>query len=374
MYIASDELSHLFEDFRQMCNHAIRIAIAERPTSRFRLIDLAYPRLKGYGLHTHYVLSACEVAFSAYKNQRRKSVPYIKKAFLKLDNQSYQLNHLLLRIPTTPRNFVFLTLQGSDYHLSFIDDPSLKRGSLTLNERTACIAFTKEVEQFEPVGYIGVDTNEKNATVSATDGYYDQFRELGEVVEIKERYRDIRARIARTTRGDRRIAKALLAKYGRKERNRTASRIHKLTRQIVDYTKEHKFGIKMERLRGMRKLYTRGNSQSKSFRGRMNSWVFGETQRQVDYKAKWDGVPDWFVNPRGTSSYCLCGSRVVRLADRKVYCQKCDRTWDRDDLASKNIMACAVPQVRSSRGSCEGERGDDGSNPRSRWREGKSHG
>src|SRR5438445_12130354 len=70
------------------------------------------PRLKEYGLHTHYILSACEVAYSVYRNKGRKSDPYIERAFLKLDNQSYSLNHLLLRIPTTPRHFVYLTLQG----------------------------------------------------------------------------------------------------------------------------------------------------------------------------------------------------------------------------------------------------------------------
>src|SRR2546426_10161965 len=99
-YVASDELASLFENFRLMCNDAIRIALKERPRSRFALIEMVYPRLKEYGLHTHYILSACEVAYSVYRNKDRKSDPYIERAFLKLDNQSYSLNHLLLRIPT----------------------------------------------------------------------------------------------------------------------------------------------------------------------------------------------------------------------------------------------------------------------------------
>src|SRR2546425_10360610 len=81
-YMASDELASLFEDFRLMCNDAIRIALKEKPRSRFALIVMAYPRLKEYGLHTHYILSACEVAYSAYRNKDRKSQPYIEKAFL----------------------------------------------------------------------------------------------------------------------------------------------------------------------------------------------------------------------------------------------------------------------------------------------------
>jgi putative transposase len=126
----------------------------------------------------------------------------------------------------------------------------------------------------------------------------------------------------------------------------------------------------MEKLTGIRRLYRRGNGQGTSFRARMNSWVFGETSRQIDYKAAWLGVPVYRVNPRGTSSKCPdCGSRVGPLKDRKLFCQKCDKIWDGDNLASKNIMACVVPQARPLKGSNEKERGDDGSNPSSRWAE-----
>ena len=357
-YSAPSELSSLFNDFRTMCNDAIRIAVQEKPTSRFKLIELAYERLKSYGLHTHYVLSACEAAFSVYRNKNRKRVPYVRKAFLKLDNQSYRLDHLLLRIPTAPRKFLFLTLNGSDHHISYVDDPSLKRGSVTVTEGAVIVAFSKEVEPLEPTGYVGIDVNERNATVSATDGWSRRFDELGEVVEIKERYKEMRGKIAKSTRGDRRVARPLLEKYGKREKDRTRSRLNRVIREIVDHAKWIKLGIKMERLKGIRMLYRRGNGQSRSYRGRMNSWVFGEAQRQVDYKSRWDGVPVWYVNPRGTSRNCPCGSRVVPLAGRKLYCPRCDMLWDRDDLASKNIMACAVPQARPTRGRHGSDDGD----------------
>jgi hypothetical protein len=107
-YVASADLRSLFEDFRLMCNDAIRIAIKEKPKSRFGLQALAYLRLKGYGLHTHYILSACEVAFAAYGNKIRRSDPYVKRVFLKVTAQSHRLNHMILRIPTSPRNYIFL--------------------------------------------------------------------------------------------------------------------------------------------------------------------------------------------------------------------------------------------------------------------------
>ncbi|HMD78405.1 MAG TPA: transposase [Nitrososphaerales archaeon] len=369
-YRASVELGVLLEDFRLMCNDAIGIAIRKKPKGRFELIELACPYLKQYHLHSHYILSACEVACSAYKNKKRKSMPYVKRAFLKLDKQSYRLIHLLLRIPVTAGRYIFLTLQGSNYHSSFIDDPRLKRGSVTITNQSVSIAFSKQTPLIEPVGNLGMDINERNVTVSTTDGFEKKFEALGEVAEIKERYREIRARIGKAARQDRRIERRLFAKYGKREKNRTSQRIHEITHTIVDYASTKQLAIKMEKLRGIRRLYHKGNGRGASFRGRMNSWVFGKTRRLVDYKAAWLGVPAYSVDPRGTSSYCPdCGSRVALLPERKLYCAKCDRNWDRDVLASKNIMACAVPQDRPSRGSSEGERGDDGSNPPSRWRE-----
>jgi transposase len=213
-YSASAKLSELFEDFRLMCNDAIRIALNEKPKSRFSLIELAYSRLKSYGLHTHYILSACEVAFSICSNKNRKSYPYVTKAFLKLDIQAYRLDHLLLRIPVAPRHFIFLTLHGSEYHQSIFDDPSLKRGSLTITDRIVSITFSKVMRQVEPVGYMGLDINERNVTMCTTNGYEREFAELGDVVEIKERYREKRSKIGRKTRQDKRTGKHLYAKYG----------------------------------------------------------------------------------------------------------------------------------------------------------------
>ncbi len=146
-YDASEELLSLFEEFRLMRNDAIRIALKEKPRSRFRLIELAYPRLKEYGLHTHYILSACEVAYSMFKNAKRRSDAYVRKRFIKLDSQTYALNHLVLRIPTRPRHFIYITLRASDYHLSFVDDPGLKRGSITLTDSLLAVAFSRKTAE-----------------------------------------------------------------------------------------------------------------------------------------------------------------------------------------------------------------------------------
>ena len=335
-------------------NDAIKIALEEKPRNRFALIMLAYDRLKQHGLHTHYILSACEIAYSVCKNRNRKSDPYLKRPFIKLDTQTYRLNYPSLRIPTRPRQFIDLLLKGSEYHLSFFNNSSLKRGSVTLTDESTSIAFSKETAQIEPLGKIGIDLNEKNITYSDSGGNMERL-DTSEIVDIKARYKAIRAKIARHTQSDLRVQQRLLNKYGRRERDRTIRRLHKVSKAIVEYASRKKYWIVMENLKGIRRLYKRENSQGPAYRGRMNSWTFHEIQRQIEYKSAWHGVSVAYVSPRGTSRNCPCGSRVVDLGNRHVWCPGCDKTWDRDVFASKNIMARMVLRVRPSVGKSERE-------------------
>jgi transposase len=78
----------------------------------------------------------------------------------------------------------------------------------------------------------------------------------------------------------------------------------------------------------------------------MNSWSFGEAQRQVEYKAKWRGVPVIHLTKgetRGTTMECArCGERlqVAQKDDvrhmRQLWCLRCGRWMDRDINAVMN--------------------------------------
>ena len=74
----------------------------------------------------------------------------------------------------------------------------------------------------------------------------------------------------------------------------------------------------------------------------MNSWSYAELQRQIQYKAQWEGLPVIYVNPAGTSRKCSrCGSRMARIPEenRHLTCQGCGFTVDRDVNATRNILA-----------------------------------
>ena len=72
----------------------------------------------------------------------------------------------------------------------------------------------------------------------------------------------------------------------------------------------------------------------------MNSWSYAELQRQIQYKADWNGIPVIYVRAFGTSAKCsMCGHRVLPEENRRLHCPKCDLTIDRDVNAARNILA-----------------------------------
>jgi len=166
-----------------------------------------------------------------------------------------------------------------------MDDPSLKRGSVTITPDSLNLAFSKITDGSPTLGNIGIDVNENNLTWSDSSGLTKR-EDLSDVTDIKERYKFLRARIAERTRQDRRTNNLLQMKYGRRERNRTIQRLHVISSRIVSHAKRKKLGIVLEDLKGIRKLYRKRNGQGRLFRGRMNSWAFREIQRQIDYKGR----------------------------------------------------------------------------------------
>jgi len=75
----------------------------------------------------------------------------------------------------------------------------------------------------------------------------------------------------------------------------------------------------------------------------MNGWSFREAQRQLEYKARWAGLPVIHLSrgeTRGTSMACpRCGERLQsdKRLQRKLRCGRCRVVMDRDIVAAVNI-------------------------------------
>ena len=99
------------------------------------------------------------------------------------------------------------------------------------------------------------------------------------------------------------------------------------------------FGVIMEDLTGIRKMYRKGNCQGSRFRGRMNAWPFYRLRKFIEYKAGLEGLPVIFVHAHGTSSLCtVCNGRLAPQPGRKMYCNTCDTLADRDANAGRNML------------------------------------
>lgn len=337
-YVPTPEILHLIDDFRKMLNDCIRIGIAENVTSKQSLNKKAYHQLARYNVPTYYRLTAISKAVGIISNYKKtlKQHPQAKKPFatkrMLTDCYGFRIMGQNLRLVGKRNKGIYIPL--NKHTRTVISSYAVR--SVSLNACTLSIAFSKETANKMPfMGLIGIDRNLDNVTTATLNGQ-TQVYDLSEASRIKAVYRTVKSHFKRN---DSRIIKKVFGKYGEKQSNRVNQRLHLVSKVIVQQAVATKQGIVMEDLKGIRKLYRKGNGQGKEYRSRLNSWSFYELQRQIEYKAAWEGIPVIYVKPQKTSSVCsTCGSPITECAERNVYCSHCNRLMDRDENAAYNIV------------------------------------
>lgn len=340
-YNPSYELLSLLDDFRKMVNDCVRIGLAENATSMKTLSLKAYHQLSRFDAPTQYRLTAISQAAGILRNYRKTlrkrpdaKKPYATKLML-IDCYYFKIVNGILKLVVGKRRYIKVPLNA---HTRAVISGYTVR-SVTLTTCTIVIAFSKETASIDPKGLIGIDRNLANVTTANSNGEV-QYYDLSRATEIKTLYREVKSHYKRN---DHRIRQRIYAKYGRKQDNKVNQILHRTSKAIVEQAKQRRYGIIMENLKGIRKLYRKGNGQGANYRNRLNSWSFYELQRQIEYKAKWEGIPVIYVPAAKTSSTCaMCGSEITECTERKVYCLKCDRIVDRDENAALNIVRAGV--------------------------------
>jgi putative transposase len=366
-YQPTSSLVTLMESFRQMTNDCIRIGLANNVQTLKRLSLLAYRLLTNqYEVPSYYRLCAISKA-AGILSARTKSIrrgfpnktPYLSRRLL-VSCYGLVVKDGSLFVPLSARRYEKIPLNS--HTLAFLSQPAAKVRSFTLTERTLSICIAKEVEVSKKIeGVVGIDRNLYNVTAGSSERvtYYD----VSKAAEIVENVVSI---IRSFKRNDARIRKELAAKYGQRRRERVQQMLHRVSKNIVMEAEKNKNAIAFEDLKGIRKLYRRGNEQGRKFRRRMNSWPFGELKRQVEYKAAWRGVPVVMLSVRetkGTTMDCpRCGERLQAAVrgdvthHRQLWCEGCKRWDDRDLVAVMNISRRGWVRFAQSQG--EGEAGE----------------
>jgi putative transposase len=358
----SPALLALFADFRLLTNLAVRRALEQSITSRPSLSRYVRDNAIALRVNGSHSICSLQIALGLVAGWRRKArqsghpprFPYVRTPFLRADDSTFHFDPSTgrLRLSLRRTEWTSLQLQTSDFHRRYLADPTLRVKQVHLTPTRAVFILEKTLPApIVPTSLLALDTNEGSpdgVTVGPT-GVHPVRVDFREIPVIQHRSFARRRRIARRKAHDRRVGRRLLKWAGTRERNRVVSRLHALTRQLVETAARHRSAIALEDLSRMRKTgrpFPRGRSART--RRRLSSWPRGELHRQLTYKAAAAGVPVVWVDPYLTSRSCpRCGavkdrrSRVGPVFD----CERCGWRMDRQINAGVNIGRTALGLV-----------------------------
>jgi len=325
-----------------MVNESLRIGMANDASSLRKLSLLSYNQLAQYDSPSYYKLCAISRA-AGILAARKKSVrrgyvtrtPYAVRPVL-VSCYGFKIRNGRLEIPVSKGKRLSLPLTNQT--LEVITQPGVKVRSFTLTPNKLSLCIGRDTPMIECVSTVGVDRNLRNLTVGNDDrtSHYD----LSKTVRVASTTIQI---VASFTRDDDRVKTRIASKYGRRRTARTGHMLHTVTKTIVALAVQRRTAIVLENIEGIRSLYQKGNGQGRKYRRRMNGWSFGEAQRQIEYKARWIGLPVVRLSrreTRGSSVTCpRCGERLQsdKRLTRKLWCGKCRIVMDRDTVAAINL-------------------------------------
>ncbi len=299
-YNPSPELESMMETFRQMVNHCIRIGLENNCSTLKKLSLLSYNQLSDYKIMSYYKLTAISQACGRLSQMKRSvregrtpKSPFVSKPYI-VSCYGFKVNGMLLSFPISNHNYIHIPLNSHIQQL--LSDKSLKVRSFVITPDSISLCIQKEVNEIIPENAIGIDRNLRNVTISTNSGSI--MYKTNKLLSIKENTSHI---ISSFRRYDVRVKKHYQQRLGNRRSRRIQQFLHKISKDIVSRAIVSKSMIIFEDLKGIRKLYRKGNGQGNKYRRRRNSGSFYELQRQIEYKAEWNGIPVKCVDPKRTS-------------------------------------------------------------------------
>ncbi|HXQ94761.1 MAG TPA: transposase [Thermoplasmata archaeon] len=350
----------VLNDYRVLVNEVLREALLTGKTARGSMSRYARDRALVHQFTGNHAIVASAIALSLVKSHRSRlrrglpsKVPYVRRPFLRTTPETFHFDVDSGKARLSLRNgewcSFFVTV--APFHREVLAPLDVRVKQLHVSEQGVVLYLEKSVpEPFEPAALLALDSNESSldgvtVTPVQTRAAHVPFPDV-RVVQARhsKRRRDLQRRKAR----DRRVARKLLGKEGRREHHRIESRLHILSKRLVQGAVRAHAAIALEDLarlpRPRRWSRTAGGPfpmrSGPRLRRRLSSWPRRELHRQIEYKAAERGVPIYWVNPFRTSTTCpRCGvfngprSRVGTVFD----CASCHWSLDRQLNAGANI-------------------------------------
>ncbi|MDE2590529.1 MAG: IS200/IS605 family accessory protein TnpB-related protein, partial [Patescibacteria group bacterium] len=251
-----------------------------------------------FKIQSYYKLTAISQAMGRLSKMKRDikqgkkpKSPYISKPYL-VSCYGFKITGMLLSFPISNDDKFLVRLNS--HTTSQLENTEPR--SFTITPDLISISVRKQVEQIIPENVIGIDRNLRNITISTNDGSI--MYKTNKLLSIKENTSYVMSSFKRF---DVRVKRHFQKRLGNRRSRRIQQYMHKISKDIIQRAKESKSIIILEDIKGIRKLYRKGNGQGNRYRRRLNSWSFYELQRQITYKAKWEGIPVGFIDPKRTS-------------------------------------------------------------------------
>lgn len=333
--ILPPKMEELLAVFPQMVNDCLRLGLEKRLFDYPGLKEVCWPRMREYGVHDSYRISAMFDASNLLKkfltdSKRVKATrPRVIKAYISTSLGVY-LEPGRLLLPGSVR------IPLNHHTTSVLEGKGVEVVSATLTASSLSVVYRKFVKLVSPRGMVAVDLNLDNLTTVDTDGessYWDTSR----LSVVHESYRRVKSHFRRN---DQRIKGRIWRKYARLEWERKEALIHQVSSSIVKRAASKGQAVVLEDLRGLRDMYRRRSGSSAQYLSKMNAWPFRQVLHQIAYKAEWAGLPVLIVDPEWTSEKCCeCGGAMeTPPVEGIIVCSSCGNAIDRHLNGAKNIL------------------------------------
>ncbi len=271
--------------------------------------------------------------FRKYKKTNRLSI--LKKPVCIWNNQNYKINDSFISFPVcingkSKRIQVKAIL--TEYQRQQLQN---KLGTLRITKKSgkwiAQVAIDVNEQQTQNTHVImGVDLGLKIPAVAVTNNGKIRFFGNGRQNKyIRRKYKVLRQQLGK--------AKQLkkIKQIGDKEQRWMKDQDHKISRQIVNFAKEHHVSvIRLEKLTNIRNTARTSRKNEKN----LHTWSFYRLSKYIEYKANLECIKVEYVNPKYTSQKCPKCQTLNKANDRKYVCKCCGYTTHRDQVGAFNIM------------------------------------
>jgi putative transposase len=269
--------------------------------------------------HTHYCHSTARVTKEILKSwnswcgkkHRRLPNPIYKKNTMRLEECLCYLDGNYVVLVIEPHSKLYIPFQPIAH---FKKLRTQKHGEITLklnSDRTVDIylPFIQKVQPHEVKSLLFIDINERSADFLLVNETTAQIRSL-DTSQLSTTHftyslkrRTIAQQIAQDTKYQPQKRKALLDKYGKRERHKTANLMHAVTNEIAELVEANEALVVLEDLTNIRQsaarqknLKSRQQKKSKRMRRRLNRWNFRQFQTFLEYRVTAMGYPVKYVN------------------------------------------------------------------------------